>query len=160
MRGFSKLFCYDAHTSVAHRELPATAAAAASIQVLLLEGKWRAKVEKVWPEPKTSSYQQQASLEWQPKMHYVWTALRGVWSSYVQWHSLCTELLWSGSVHSVIKRKGKKRSVTNSVVPSGCSPSVCFLLKGLAWVHCVIHCDSRHWQLSGCPSCYQLSNSL
>lgn len=46
--------------------------------------------------------------------------------------SVCTELLWSSSVHSPIERKEKRRSVTNSIMPSDCSPSICFLLKGVA----------------------------
>lgn len=70
-------------------------------------------------------------LEWQPKMHYVGTALRGIWSSHGQWPGLCTEVLWSSSLHSPVERKGKERSLTNSVMPLDYPPSIASYLKGL-----------------------------
>lgn len=77
------------------------------------EQKLRSDPGKLMVEPWTSSYQKQTSLGWQPKMCCGGSC---VWSSLRQRQDLCTEILWSSSLHSPMGRKRKRGSVTNRML--------------------------------------------
>lgn len=66
------------------------------------EQKLRSDPGKLMVEPWTSSHQRQTSLDWQPKMRCGGSC---VWSSLRERLDLCTEILWSSSLHSPMGRK-------------------------------------------------------